>query len=52
MFQRLPIALALVKAVSTSKNLLNKICQIIFSLYWVKEITKKVYSNILNSIKV
>ena len=45
MLQRLPIALALVlaKAGSTSENLLNKIRQIICSLYWEKEITKKVY---------
>ena len=52
MLQRLPTALALVKAGNTSKNLLNKICRIIFSLYRAKWITKKVYSNILNSIKV
>ena len=43
MLQRLPIALALVKAGNTSENLLNKIRQIIFFLYWEKEITKKVY---------
>ena len=36
MFQRLPIALAQVKAGSTSENLLNEIKQIIFSLYWGK----------------
>ena len=33
MFQRLPIALAQVKAGNTSENLLNKIRQIIYSLY-------------------
>ena len=33
MFQRLPIALARVKASSTSENLLNEIRQIIHSLY-------------------
>ena len=32
MFQRLPIALAQVKAGTTSENLLNEICQIIYSL--------------------
>ena len=31
--QRLPLALAQVKAGSTSENLLNEICQIIYSLY-------------------
>ena len=40
--QRLPIALAQVKAGNTSENLLNEICQIIYSLYRTKEITKKV----------
>ena len=52
MLQRLPIALAQVKAGNTSENLLNEIRQIIHSLYQVKEITKKVYNNIMNSIKV
>ena len=41
MLQRLPIALVQVKANSTSENLLYKIRQIIYSLYWAKEITKK-----------
>ena len=36
----------------TSEILLKEICQIIYSLYRAKEITKKVYSNIMNSIKV
>ena len=40
MFQRLPIALARVKASNTSENLLNEISQIIHSLYQAKEITK------------
>ena len=35
-----------------SGNLLNQIRQIIYSLYWAKEITKKVYNNIMNSIKL
>ena len=52
MFQRLLIALALVKAGNTSENLQNEICQIKNSLYQAKEITKKVYNNIMNSIKV
>ena len=50
MTQRLPIALAQVKAGNTSVNLLNEIRQIIYSLYRAKEITKKVYNNIINSI--
>ena len=39
--QRLPKALAQVKAGHTSKKLLNKIREIIYSLYRAKEITKK-----------
>ena len=52
MLQRLTIALAQVKAGNTSGNLLNKIRKIIYSLYRAKEITKKVYNNIINSIKL
>ena len=52
MLQGLPIALAQVKAGNTSENLLNEIRQIIYSLYRAKEITKKVYNNIMNSIKL
>ena len=52
MLQRLPITLAQVKAGHTSENLLNKIMQIIYSLYQTKEITKTVYNNMINSIKV
>ena len=51
MLQRLPVAFSHVKAGTTSENLLSEILQIIYSLYQAKEITKKVYSNILNSIK-
>ena len=36
MLQRLPVALPQVKAGKTSENLLNKICQIIYSLYQTK----------------
>ena len=52
MLQRLAIALAQVKAGNTSENLLNEIRQIIYSLHRSKEITKKVYNTIMNSIKV
>ena len=50
--KRLPIALAQVKAGNNSESLLNEIRQIVYSLYRSKEITKKVYDNIINSIKV
>ena len=52
MLPRLPIALAQVKAGNTSENLLNEIRQIIYSLDREREISKKVYNNIMNSIKL
>ena len=52
MLQRLPITLAQVKAGSIYENLLNETRQIIHSMYQAKEITKKVYNNIMNSMKV
>ena len=51
MLQRLPIALAQVKAGNNSEHLLNEIRQIDYSLYQSKEITKKVYNNIIKSIQ-
>ena len=50
MLQRLPIALAQVKASNNSESLLNEIRQIVYSLYQSKQITKKVYNNITKSI--
>ena len=49
MLQRLPIALAQVKAGNNSENLLNEIRQTIYSLYQSKEITKKVCNNLIKS---
>ena len=51
MLQRLPIALAQVKASNNSESLLNEIRQIVYSLYQSKQITKKVYNNIIKSIQ-
>ena len=51
MFQRLPIALAQMKAGNNSESLLNEIRQIVHSFYQSKEINKKVYNNIIKSIK-
>ena len=51
MLQRLPIALAEVRAGNTSENLRNEIRQILYSLYQEKEINKKVNSNTMNLIK-
>ena len=50
MLQRLPIALAQIKTRSTSKNLLNKTRQIIYSLHRANKTTKKVCNNIMKSI--
>ena len=50
--QRLPIALAQVKAGNNSESLLNEIRQIVYSLYQSKQITKKVYNNIIKSINI
>ena len=50
MLQRLPIALVQVKAGNNSEKLLNEIRQIVYSLYQSKQVTKKVYNNIIKSI--
>ena len=52
MLQRLPIALTQVKAGNNSESLLNEIRQIVYSLYQSKQITKKVYNNIIKSIQI
>ena len=51
MLQRLPIALAQVKAGNNSESLLNEIRQIVYSLYQSKQITKKVYNHTIESIQ-
>ena len=51
MLQRLPIALAQVKADNNSESLLNEMRQIVYSLYQSKQITKKVYDHIIESIQ-
>ena len=51
--QRLLTAIGQVQATDSSKNLLNEICQIIYSLHQANKITViKVYKNIMNSIKL
>ena len=53
MLQRLPIALAQVKAGNNSESLLNEIRQIVYSLYQSKQITQKLYNNNeINTIKL
>ena len=50
MLHRLPIALAQVKAGNNLEGLLNEIRQIVYSLRQSKQITEKVYNNIIKSI--
>ena len=47
MLQRLPVALAQVKAGNNLESLQNEIRQIVYSLYQMKQFTKKVYNNII-----
>ena len=50
--QGLPRTVAQVKAKDTCENFLKEILQIIFYLYQAKGVTKKVYDNIIHSIKL
>ena len=50
MLQRLPIAVAQVKASNNSESLSNAIRQIVYSLYQSKQITKKVYNNTIKPV--
>ena len=50
--QMLKRLLVIIKAGNNSESLLNEIRQIVYSLYRSKEIIKKVYNNIINSIKI
>ena len=52
MFQKLSIALAQLKAGNNSERLSNEIRQIFYSLYQSKEITEKIYNNIIKSIQL
>ena len=52
MLQRLPIALAQVKAGNNSEGLLNEIRQIVSSLYQSKQTTKKICNNLIRYIKL
>ena len=52
MLQRLPIALAQLKAGNNSESLLNEIRQIVYSLCQSKQITEKVYNSIIKSISL
>ena len=51
MLQGPPIAFGQEKTCNNSENLFNEIRKIVYSLYQSKEITKKVYNNIIKSIQ-
>ena len=50
LLQLLPILLAQVQADNISEKFFNKIWQIVCSLYWVKQLLKKWYNNLLESM--
>ena len=50
MLSRLPISLAQLKAKNNSKKLKSEIRQLLYSLYRSKKLTKKIYSNLINTI--
>ena len=52
MFEGLSISLTHVKVGNTSEKLPNEIRKIKYPLYRVKQITKNVYNNIINSVKL
>ena len=52
MFQWLPTTLAQVKAGNNSESILHEIRQIVYSLHKSKEITQKVYNNIIKPIQI
>ena len=52
MLQRLPIALAQVKAGNNSESFLNEIKQIVYSIFQSKQINEKVYNNIIKFINI
>ena len=49
--KRLPIPLAQIKAGNNPESLLNEIRQIVYSLYQLKQITKKLYNHIIEPIQ-
>ena len=50
MLRRLPITLAQSKAGNNSEKLKNEIRQLLYSLYYSKNMTKQVYNNLINYI--
>ena len=47
---RLPITLAQLKAGNNSQKLINEIRQLLYSLHWLKKLTKTIYNHLINAI--
>ena len=50
MFSRLPITLAQLKAGNNSEKLKNEVRQLLYSLYWSKNLTKQLYKSLVDII--
>ena len=50
MISRLPILLAQLKAGNNSNKLKNEIRQLLYSLYRSKNLSKKIYNSLMNTI--
>ena len=50
MFSRLPIPLAQLKTGNNSEKLINKIRQLLYSLYRPKKLTKRIYKSLTDII--
>ena len=50
MLGRLPITIAQLKAGNNSQKLINKIRQVLYSLYRSQKLTKTIYNHLFNTI--
>ena len=50
MLSRLPITLAQLKAGNNSQKLINEIRQLLYSLFFLKKLTKTIYNHLINAI--
>ena len=50
MLSRLPITLAQLKAGNNSRKLINEIRQLLYSLFFLKKLTKTIYNHLINAI--
>ena len=50
LLQRLPPLVAQVQSGNTSENFLNELGEIIYSFYWGKHFSKKIYNDLMKSV--